>query len=136
MSIGIGSYADLVLEDDELVIYEYGNYNLNEARFRNAEKLYDGLITIRKDCFVEPEIHEKVKKLPSGRKKLIVKKIPVSVDYPSMLEDGRIKFENCSNCWRIYKDIGADVMIGSLLFYIFLEYQETGTMPKIVTICK
>lgn len=40
------------------------------------------MITISRDCFAEPEIHEKLKKMPSGRKKLITKRIPVSVDYP------------------------------------------------------
>lgn len=30
MSIGIGAYANLVLQDSNTVIYEYGCYNLNE----------------------------------------------------------------------------------------------------------
>ena len=30
MSIGIGAYANLVLQDSNTVIYEYGGYNLNE----------------------------------------------------------------------------------------------------------
>lgn len=30
MSIGIGTFAHLIAEDYEMVIFEYGNYNLNE----------------------------------------------------------------------------------------------------------
>ena len=39
----------------------------------------------------------------SGRK-MIVKRIPVSVDYPAMIERGTIKIENCSNCWKTTDD--------------------------------
>ena len=50
--------------------------------YRKENHVYDGTITIARDCFAEPEIHEKLKKMPSGRKKLITKRISVSVDYP------------------------------------------------------
>lgn len=30
MSRGIGAHANLVLQDDKTVIYEYGGYNLSE----------------------------------------------------------------------------------------------------------
>lgn len=69
MSRGIGAHAKIVLEDDVIVIYEYGGYNLNEPEFRNEAHVYDGYITVLKECFIEPEIREKVKKMPSGRKK-------------------------------------------------------------------
>ena len=109
MSRGFGAHADLVAQDNEIVIYQYGGYNLNEPEFRNEKHLYDGLITISRSCFAEPEIHEKLKKMPSGRKKLITKRIPVSVDYPQMISDGRIIIENCSNCWHRTPD-GIDVI--------------------------
>lgn len=62
MSRGIGAHANLVLEDENTVIYEYGGYNLNEPEYRNENHIYDGMITISRDCFAEPEIHEKLKK--------------------------------------------------------------------------
>ena len=98
MSRGIGAYANKIFEDNETVIYEYGGYNLNAAEYRNENHLCDGSITILKRCFAEPEIHQKLKKMPSGRKKLVAKRIPVSVDYGQMLENGLIKVENSSNC--------------------------------------
>lgn len=81
MSRGFGAFVKLVLQDDETVIYEYGSYNLNEEKFRNKDHVSDGLITIDKSCFLEPKINKKLKKMPSGRKKLIIKRIPVAVDY-------------------------------------------------------
>lgn len=82
MSREIGAHANLVLEDENAFMYEYDGYNLNEPEYRNENHVYDGTITIARDCFDEQEIHEKLKKMPSGRKKLITKRISVSVDYP------------------------------------------------------
>ena len=46
MSIGIGACANLILQDENKVIYEYGGYNLNEEEFHNTEQVYDGTITM------------------------------------------------------------------------------------------
>lgn len=70
ISLGIGAYAKLVIYDDTTVIYEYGGYNLNQKEYRNEDHVLDGTITISRSCFAEPEIHERIKKTPSGRKKL------------------------------------------------------------------
>lgn len=133
MSRGIGAHANLVLEDENTVMYEYGGYNLNEPEYRNENHIYDGMITISRDCFAEPEIHEKLKKMPSGRKKLITKRIPVSVDYPQMISDGRIIIENCSNCWHCSQESNIDVMALHILFYLFRQYQEEGKMPEYIS---
>lgn len=133
MSRGIGARANLVLEDEKTVMYEYGGYNLNEPEYGNENHIYDGTITISRDCFAEPEIHEKLKKMPGGRKKLIIKRIPVSVDYPKMISDGRIVIENCSNCWRCTPDENIDVMALHILFYLFRQYQEEGKMPEYIS---
>ena len=84
MSRGIGAHANLVLQDDKTVIYGYGGYNLSEEKYRNEAHIYDGTITIQRSCFLEAEIHEKIKKMPSGKKKLVTKRVPVEVDYPSI----------------------------------------------------
>ena len=134
MSKGIGAVAIKVLEDDKTIIYRYGAYNLDRPEYRNRNHVYDGAILIQRDCFAEPEIHEKLKKLPSGRKKLITKRVPVSVEYGRMLQDGEIVVENCSNCWQTTNDVlCVDVMALHLLFYIFLRYQEEGSIPEKIT---
>lgn len=131
MGRGIGAHANKVLEDEHAVIYEYGGYNLNEPEYRNADRIYDGTIRIRRECFVKPEIHGKLKKMPGGGKRLIVKKIPVRVHYDKMLQDGLIKVVNCSNCWRVTEDdLRVDAMACHLLFNIFQQYQEDGEIPE------
>lgn len=51
MSIGIGAHANLIAEDKNTVMYEYGSYNLNDPQFRNENHLLDGFITIQRTCF-------------------------------------------------------------------------------------
>lgn len=134
MSRGIGAHANLVLQDENTVIYEYGGYNLNEEQFRNEGHIYDGTISIQRDCFLEPDIHEKLKKMPSGKKKLITKKIPVDVDYPKYIEEGLITIENCSNCWKTTDDEKhIDVMALHILFHLFLRYQEQGELSEYIS---
>lgn len=131
MSIGIGARANLINEDENTVIFEYGSYNLNDPEYRNESRICDGRITIRRDCFVEPEVHEKMKKMPSGKKKLIVKRVPIPVHYEEMLNDGRIIVDNSSNCWSTFDDnLNVDVMACRLLYYIFQKYQEDGRIPE------
>lgn len=133
MSIGIGAIAHLILCDDKTVAYQYGSYNLNKEKFRNAERICDGCISIKRSCFVEPNIHTKIKKMPSGRKKLIVKRVNVSVDYANMINDGLILVENCSNCWETTSDKKhTDIVALRLLFYIFEKYQNEGAIPKYI----
>ena len=134
MSIGIGAFAKKVVEDEKAVMYEYGGYNLNDPRYRNAERLYDGTITILKECFVEPEVHKRLKRQPSRRKKFIEKRIPIPVEYEKPLEGGQIVVDNCSNCWRTTdNELKVDVMACRLLNYIFLRYQEEGEVPESVS---
>lgn len=46
MSIGIGAHANLVFEDEQTVIYEYGGYNLDDSKYRNENHLYDGSVCV------------------------------------------------------------------------------------------
>lgn len=133
MSIGVGAWARKVLEDDKTVIYEYGGYNLNEPVFRNEERILDGIITISRECFIEPEIHEKLKKLPYGRKKKIEKRIPVYVEYGRMINSGLIVIENCSNCWhKSNNKLQVDIMACNSVQKILMQYQEDGAIPYAV----
>ena len=132
MSRGIGAHADLYVYDNETVVYQYGGYNLNIPKYRNKNHIFDGIITINRDCFVEPKIHEKIKKMPNGRKKLVVKRLPQNVDYGRMIKDGRIIIENCSNCWEC-TDADIDIMALHILFMLFKQYQEEGKLPEYVS---
>ena len=53
MSKGIGAYPKKIAEDDSSVIYEYGGNNLNDSRYRNEGRIYDGTITKR----IPVEVH-------------------------------------------------------------------------------
>lgn len=77
MSMGIGAYADKILEDEKTVIYQYGSYNLNDPNFRNEQRKCDGGITVSKSCFARPEIHEKIKRTPGGRKRTTLSAYPL-----------------------------------------------------------
>ena len=68
MSIGAGGSARIIMQDADVVIYEYYAYSLNEEKYQNTEHIYDGVITIRKNSLIEPETHERVKKMPSAEK--------------------------------------------------------------------
>ena len=128
MSHGDGGAARIALQDENTVVYEYAAYNLNVEELRNSDHIYDGLITISKNAFVEPEIHEKLKRMPSGRKKLIVKRIERDVDYTALFNEGKITVENSHFCWRTL-DNGVGMMAMRIIFKIFRLYQETGRIP-------
>ena len=135
MSRGFGGSARIVLQDENAVVYEYAPFNLNEPEYRNSEHIYDGLITISKDSLVEPEIHEKLKRMPSGRKKLIVKRIRRDVDYSALLDAGKITIENSSYCWHMVgtgNNIG--MMAMRIIFRIYNHYQDEGTLPETVSL--
>lgn len=135
MSIGYGGSARILLQDEKTVVYEYSPYNLNEPSYRKSDRVYDGLITISKESMVEPEIHEKLKRMPSGRKKLIVKRIRRDVDYSALLAAGAIVIENSHYCWHYVgtqKDIG--MMAMRIVFHIYDHYQDEGTLPEMVSL--
>ena len=127
MSRGYGGFAILELEDGNCLIYSYGCYNLSIPEFRNPKRERDGLITIDKSCFLEPIITEKIKRQPGKRKKLIVKRHPVDVNYWRDIEEGRITIEHSK-----YEETGpyrSNYPITHILTFIFEGYQLTGEYP-------
>ena len=68
------------------------------------------------------------KRMPSGRKKLIVKRIERDVDYTALFNEGKITVENSHFCWRTL-DNGVGMMAMRIIFKIFRLYQETGRIP-------
>lgn len=135
MSMGYGGSARLVLQDEKTAIYVYSPYNLNEVDYRNSERIYDGLIMISKDGLIEPEIHEKIKRMPSGRKRLIVKRIRQDVNYSDLLLTEKIIIENSRYCWRF---VGVEENVGmiamKIIFYIFNQYQDDGVLPVVISL--
>lgn len=128
MSRGIGGNARIVDEDDELIMYEYSVYNWNIEEHKKSDHIYDGAIWIERSCFIEPEIHEKIKRTPGGRKKLVVKCIPQIPDYGKMISDGKIKIKNASHFFGTTLE-GIDIMAMHLLYKILRQYQEDGKIP-------
>lgn len=133
MSRGMGARANLRLQDEKTIIYEYGGYNLNEDNFKNEAQICDGIIIISRNCFLEPEIHQKIEKMPSGKKKIITKRISIDGDCSKMIKDGLIVIENCSNCWKTTDDEHIDIMALRILFKLFSKYQEEGKVPESIS---
>ena len=131
MSIGIGGSARMVMQDADTIIYEYYAYDLNEDVYRNPEHEFDGIISIDKHALIEPEIHEKIKKQPNGKKKLITKRIRRDVDYISRISLGQIRVENSKFCWKIL-DNGVGLIAMRLIHQIFDLYQDEGKIPQII----
>ncbi len=97
MSIGYGGFCRKFVEDADFVIYEYFAYDLNEPRFSNLEKIFDGFITIRKSILIEPTLREKFIRTASGRRRRFIKKILVDVPLKDLLNSGGVHIENCSH---------------------------------------
>lgn len=135
MSLGIGSFCKLIAQDENTIIYEYGSYNLNDPKYENKHRISDGIITISKSSLIEPEIHDKIKRFPNGKKKRIIKRVPKDIPLSDLLENKLVTVENCSNYWETNVD-NIDVMALTTIWYIFLEYQEKGQLPESLSINK
>lgn len=85
MSMGYGGSCRKFVEDDEFIIYEYFCYDWSRPRFSNREKFFDGFITIRKAALIEPELREKLRRRPSGRRVKFIKKFLVDVAVEKLL---------------------------------------------------
>lgn len=133
MSMGYCAHGRKISEDEKTLIYGYTCYNIGEGEWEKAKKTYDGCILIQKEAFVEPTIHKKIKKMPSGRKKLVIKRIHNDVNYTVLMEEGKIKIKNCSGAWEFYN--GIDFMALSIVHEIFNEYQDTGVVPEKISCC-
>ena len=132
MSIGYGGGCRKYGESAVFVIYEYYAYDWNTEGCDNPNRIYDGIIKIEKSAFIEPEIHQKIKRRPSGRKMLVTKRIERDVPISEYFENGKVELVNSSFCGRICNGHG---YVGLRLIYkIFSEYQKNGEIPHIVSI--
>lgn len=130
MSLGIGAFAEKDFEDAGIVSYKYGVYNLNESELRNPAHIADGTIIIYKECFVEPEIHYKIKRI-NGRKKKVSVRVPREVDIVELIRNERIIIENSRFSRKLLnEDNHTDVMAYRLISLIFKAYQTDGIIPE------
>ena len=132
MSIGIGGNAQIVMQDEKTVGYAYAPYNLNVEAYRNPGQTYDGLILIDKSALVEPVLHEKIKKWPSGRKQRVVTRIPRVVDYDALIAAGAVSVLNSKFCWKVLPN-GVGSIAMRLLRRIFERYQASGELPESIS---
>ena len=135
MSIGIGAFCKLITQDEHTIIYEYGSYDLNDINYRNEKRIADGIITINKSVLIEPDIHDKIKRFPNGKKKQIIKRVPRDIPLSYLFDNKLVTVENCSHCWHTAEN-GIDVMAHTTVWRIFLEYQEKGHLPESLSIHK
>ena len=133
MSLGYCGMCLKQADDSEMAIYSYAGENWNDdGKSQSGDcMLQDGVIVIYKRCLEEPEIHEKVKRMPSGRKKLVTKRI---THYPSIgdhIRAGDIIIEKeCKNAFRRPSYMPIDYIANKLLPKIFISYQENGALPE------
>lgn len=127
MSMGYGGGCRKYGESTGFVMYEYYAYDWNAEGCGNPNRIYDGIIKIEKSAFVEPEIHQKIKRRPSGRKMLVTKRIKRDVLISEYFENGKVELVNSSFCGRGYVGL-------CLIDKIFSEYQKNGKIPHIVSI--
>lgn len=132
MSLGYCGFACLAEQNDDYVIYLYGCSNLNYENHLNSEQIKDGLIIINKNYLLEPEIHRKLKRFPHGRKRIIVKYIPIDIPYEELIASGEIVIENSKNYWKTtFKDV--DFIAVNLIRELFNDYQTNGCLPEKVS---
>ena len=129
MSKGYGGYADLRKEDDTMLMYSYCSYNVNLDHWREMQAAEDGELWIERNALIEPEIHEHIKRMPSGRKQLQVKRIKKEAPVGELYDAGKITVKNASGTWKTLGQ-GVDMIAVSILHKLFDEYQETGQIPQ------
>lgn len=133
MSLGYIGMCKKELEDDEIAIYSYAGENWNDGRKSKSGDsfLCDGSFIIYKECLEETEIHRKFKKMPSGRKKIIEKRIPHAPDIIEYVNDKRIIVEKeCKNAFRCGETIPIDYIAYLLILHVIERYQLDGELHE------
>lgn len=131
MSLGYAGHARLELEDAEIAIYSYTgeDWNVQDESARKALESAIGQFTIYKSCFIEPEVHCKVRKTPNGRKKLIEKKVVCHPDLSGLIDDGGIVIDKLCGVDAETSNYRPRIYI-HLLRHIFENYQLNGRLPE------
>lgn len=133
MSIGFGGYADLVDADNSKVTYKYCCYNANSEDYKIFMTIEDGELVMSRNAFIEPELHERIKKMPSGKKRLVHKRVIQVVPIEEYVDTGVIQITNASGTWRT-TELGIDFMAFKILYKLFNEYQTAGELPAHISL--
>lgn len=135
MSRGYGGFANKVFEDDTMIVYAYGGFNLNVPECRNENYIRDGSLIISKSCFINPEDLNPC--FTSTQNNKVTENLHQGIDIAGALSEGLIQVKNCSHTWQVIGEKEQyDRIALRLLFKLFNEYQETGSIPeKIVFVC-
>ena len=132
VSLGYLGMCKKEAEDNEMVIYSYSGENWNDGckSQKGDAELYDGIFLIYKDCLEEPEIHTKLKRMPSGRKKIIEKRITHIPNIYEYIQQNKIVVEKeCKNAFRRRDNALIDYIAERLIYHVFEEYQLNGILP-------
>jgi len=113
MSLGIGGWAYLTLENESIIQYKYGSFDWNNPEHYNDDKKCDGQIIIHKGLLSKPS------------------------DSSRLIKERVIEIVNCCNCWAKTRDeFEIDTIALSLLYKIFKEYRISNQFPEKCTLCK
>ncbi|MBQ6366960.1 MAG: hypothetical protein IJJ30_00220 [Erysipelotrichaceae bacterium] len=134
MGIGYCGYAKKMIEDKKTVIYSYCCYNLSQSNWKEMKEKWDGEICLSRGSFIELEIHERIKRTPSGKKKLNIKRIPRNVWPGGLAKEGKLTVKNASGTWKTNDD-GIDFMAFRLVMKLITEYQLSGLIPQCTSWC-
>lgn len=114
MSVGRGGVCRLIFSDANSVLFEYYAYNsANQLSRRN----FDGLMEIKSNCFREPRISKKGKKI---------------IEYSGYFVSEAIKLGHIfviDSSYCIHKTEGVGSMAFCLCCKIVETYQRTGKVP-------
>lgn len=135
MSLGYTGYCKLLSLNGTSATYQYSGENWNDGgKSKSGDSLLlDGTFTIKLSSLKEPEIHEKLKKMPSGRKKMLVKRIPHTVGVCEKYLAGDITIDReCKNAFVRggTSSVKMDYIALGLLYKIYEGYQITGKLPE------
>ena len=124
MSLGYCGGCRKISEDETFALYEYFSCDLSDG-----EKIFDGLILIKKNSLVEPERREKFRRMPNGRRQSFTKIILRDVPIDELIASGDVQIENCSRAWKFLPN-GVDYVAVTLCRKIFTAYQCEGALPN------
>ena len=133
LSLGYCGKCKLIEQNDDDVRYSYSGENWNRENSRAGDiDLLDGVICVFKRCLEEPEIHINNKKMPSGKRKIIEKRIVHTPAIEKHIADGDIVIEKkCKNEFKRMITSEVDCYIAHMLLNrIFETYQRDGELPK------
>ena len=131
MSYGFVGRALLSAQDENTILYAYSSSNINLGNYRQDIENTNGIIRIDRSAFFDPIMRKKIKRMPGGRKKQIIRRIVNHVDAYSLISSDVAQIDNCSACWKKIQDI--DFIALRLLSKIVEAYQKTGEIPENVT---